>query len=177
MRKPSAIILTVCAVLSLSACEGAKKQLGLQRQTPDEFSVVKRAPLEMPPDFTLRPPQPGASRPQEQKPHDEARTVVFGSEEGATQATAPAAATDAETILLQQAGADKAEPDIRQIVDKETAELKPKEEPVAKKLLGIGKDDPAPATVVDAKAEAERLKKNREEGKPATEGETPSIEQ
>jgi hypothetical protein len=32
---------------------------------PDEFEVVQRAPLTIPPDFDLRPPKPGSPRPQE----------------------------------------------------------------------------------------------------------------
>ena len=32
---------------------------------PDEFAVESRAPLTVPPDFDLRPPEPGAPRPQE----------------------------------------------------------------------------------------------------------------
>ena len=63
MRKFPVLLM---AVLALSACDSAKKQLGIERQAPDEFAVVKRAPLAMPPDYTLRPPTPGAQRPQEQ---------------------------------------------------------------------------------------------------------------
>jgi hypothetical protein len=167
--------LAIPAALSLSACESTKEQLGLNRQSPDEFAVIKRAPLEMPPSYTLRPPTPGAARPQEQKSQEQARTVVFGSGEE-QRAAAPAGA---ESAILQKAGTDIAQPDIRTTVDRETALLEPKEKPVAQKLLGItlGDDGEKPASIVDAQGEAERLKRNREEGKPVTEGETPSIEE
>ncbi|MCB9989832.1 MAG: DUF3035 domain-containing protein [Rhodospirillales bacterium] len=165
----------ICAVLlTLTGCEGTKEQLGLTRKVPDEFAVLKRAPLEMPPDYSLRPPEPGAPRPQEAEPEKQAEAVIFGGEKSSS-----VTADSAEAALLQQAGADAARPDIRRVVDQETAKIAPKEVPVAEKLLGIGSgkgDEPA-ASVVDAKAEAERLKKNAEEGKPVTEGETPSIEE
>jgi len=38
----------------------------------DEFAVVTKAPLIMPPDYNLRPPRPGAARPQEQSERQQA---------------------------------------------------------------------------------------------------------
>ena len=35
----------------------------LNRDRPDEFAVQRQAPLVVPPDFNLVPPQPGAPRP------------------------------------------------------------------------------------------------------------------
>jgi len=159
----------------LAGCGNAKEELGLTRKPPDEFAVVKRAPLAMPPDYTLRPPQPGAPRPQEANVQEEARTVVFGASE---QQEKPEP-TDAESFILQQTGGDQADPSIRQAVDKETAKTGSKKKPVAEKLLGwtgYGDGGEADASVVDSAAEAERLRKNIEEGKPVTEGETPTKE-
>ncbi len=48
--------LIAAVIMALSACSGVKKQLGLTKQSPDEFKVVARAPLSLPPDFSLRPP-------------------------------------------------------------------------------------------------------------------------
>lgn len=177
MRKCSVITMSaaVISILTLSACDGAKKQLGLERQAPDEFAVVKRAPLEMPPDYTLRPPKPGAQRPQEAATDKQAEAVVFGGQQQAKQVTVK----DGENALLQNAGATNAPEDIRQIVDQETAALDPREKPVAEKLLGIAIGDKGKprASVVDAEAEAARLQKNYEAGKPLTEGETPTIDE
>ncbi len=156
----------------LAACGGVKKQIGLERTPPDEFAVVKRAPLSLPPDYTLRPPQPGAPRPQEQETAAQAQAAVFGS--AAAQVTAP---TTAEGALLSQAGAQEIDPGIRQKVDAETASRVDKNKPVVDKILSIGSSEKeVPATVLNAKKEAARLEKNKEEGKPVTEGETPSIE-
>jgi hypothetical protein len=161
--------------LALNACEGAKEQLGLEKKAPDEFAVVKRAPLAMPPDYDLRPPQPGAPRPQEQATSAQARQAIFGSESVPQAVQVPVG--DAEGSILQQAGAAYADPTIRQKLNQEASELVDYNKPVARRLFGIGGDADEPsATVVDAPEEAERLKKNMEEGKPVTEGETPSIE-
>ena len=55
----------VVAGLMVGACGDTRKVLGYDKVTPDEFKVVSRAPLSLPPDYGLRPPQPGAPRPQE----------------------------------------------------------------------------------------------------------------
>ena len=64
----------------LSACGGTtsswKQALGIEPTSPDEFAVESRAPLTVPPDFNLRPPEPGASRPQETSTADKARGVI-----------------------------------------------------------------------------------------------------
>ena len=50
--------------------------VGLDRTGPDEFAVESRAPLTIPPDFELRPPQAGAARPQEVSAAERARKAV-----------------------------------------------------------------------------------------------------
>jgi hypothetical protein len=170
MRKFLLAAMTLLSAATLAGCDSAKKELGLTRSTPDEFAVVKRAPLEMPPEFTLRPPQPGAPRPQEQATADQARTALLG-----TNAVQADGLTKGEAALLNNAETYY-DPNIRSIVDYEAANTRRENEPVVKKLMNIGGDQLPPATVVDPDAEAERLKKNAEEGRPVTEGETPVIE-
>lgn len=90
---------------------------------PDEFMVVARAPLEVPPDFNLRPPQPGSPRPQEMERDTRSQSTVFGASSAGIGAlvdprTNPKQ-TSGEGALLAQAGADLANPDIRAIVDRE----------------------------------------------------------
>ena len=170
----STALFLALSTLALSGCDGTKKQLGLEKSTPDEFAVVKRAPLELPPDYSLRPPRPGAPRPQEQATAKEAETVIFGRQQGQKMMKP----NNAEDALLQKAGANQAVDDIRNIVDYETSLLTPKEKPVAEKIFGLGGNKgEQPASVLDAEAEAERLRKNVEEGRPINEGDTPVKEE
>lgn len=174
--KPAHIFSLCLVAFALAACGNAREQLGLNRKSPDEFAVVKHAPLAMPPSYNLRPPRPGAPRPQEQSTIEQARQTVFG--EDAPEQQTRYAPADSEMLLLQQAGTQIADPDIRDKVDAETEGMGDSNKPVAEKLLGIvGVEDEPSATVVDAAEEAERIRKNREEGRPVTEGETPYIEQ
>jgi Protein of unknown function (DUF3035) len=56
---------------------------------PDEFAVESRAPLTIPPEFDLRPPQPGAPRPQDVTAAERAKRVIdtAGPGEPGKQAT------------------------------------------------------------------------------------------
>ena len=63
---------------TLSACEGGiGDALGLGKNAPDEFAVVRSAPLTLPPDFTLRPPRPGEARPNEESVREQAKVALF----------------------------------------------------------------------------------------------------
>ncbi len=89
--------------LVLAGCDsgGMSRTFGLSRDAPDEFTVTTRAPLSMPPDFTLRPPRPGAPRPQEQSSQRQAEeTLVPQTALGTPQTTS----TPGEQALLEQAG-------------------------------------------------------------------------
>jgi hypothetical protein len=95
------------ASLLLAGCSSLS---GGGKKTPDEFAVTKEAPLVMPPDFSLRPPRPGAPRPTELGAQGQALEALFGL--GA--AVPPRSA--GEQALLDKAGASKASSDIRSTV-------------------------------------------------------------
>ena len=90
------VALVTSLGLSLAACSGDEltRTFGLTRDAPDEFQVTTRAPLSMPPDFTLRPPRPGATRPQELTQREQAEaalapdTVLGRPDAGVTSTTA-----------------------------------------------------------------------------------------
>ena len=73
----------------LPGCTDLRRAIGLDQVGPDEFAVESRAPLTIPPDFALRPPQPGAPRPQEITAAEKARKVIdtAGPGEPGKQAT------------------------------------------------------------------------------------------
>ncbi len=154
-KKYNSLLVALLATLALGACSNAKEKLGLTRSAPDEFAVVKRAPLEMPPDYSLRPPMPGAPRPQEQAVGEQARETVFGSDQGARKA-APA---NGESALLQEAGALETDPNIRRVVDRESGVEDDSHKPVVERLFGIKRPGSKDPNLIDPKEEAARLKK------------------
>ena len=169
----------ISLILALSACEGVRDQLGLNKQSPDEFRVISRAPLSLPPDFTLRPPEPGIPRPQEGTATQQARKVVFRLEQPKTQPLNEQVKADGRTLgelsLLKAAGADKIDPGIRRAIDLETQQLNAESEDFIDALV-FWRDKETPGRVVDAAAETKRLRENAALGKAVTAGETPTIE-
>ena len=98
---------------SSAAANRSSGRSGLGKRAPDETSVVEQAPLELPPDFDLRPPVPGAERPQERAAGAQAREIVVGA--AAAEDSAPVGGAG-ERSLLARAGADEADPAIRDVL-------------------------------------------------------------
>jgi hypothetical protein len=69
-------------LLQLGGCAKGTVQdaLGMSKRSPDEFAVVRRAPLIIPPDYDLRPPDPGAPRPNIGTTSDQARVAMTGNQ-------------------------------------------------------------------------------------------------
>ena len=101
-----AVLLAIAGVAGLVGCGGVGKSLGFGKQSPDEFAVVRNAPLSLPPDYTLRPPRPGAARPQEEQLSIQAENSVFGRDSNA--ASRPE--SEGEYALLREANALAANP-------------------------------------------------------------------
>ena len=148
--------LLFCALLGLAGCGGGSndyaRTFGFVRDAPDEFQVTTRAPLSMPPAYMLAPPQPGSPGPQELSRRPGISTLspqaalqpAPGSSAGQQallQAAGPAAPADIRSSINAIASAENPEPGI---TDKLMFWLLPRE----------------PGTIIDASAEAKRLREN-----------------
>jgi hypothetical protein len=162
MRQNAApVLLLAAAALALAGCDGLDRALGMEKVVPDEFAVTPRAPLAIPPDYALRPPQPGAAPTQEVSPTEQAKQTIFRA--GGDETSLPGAdqRSEGENQLLKQAGAASAAPDIRQTLAKDAqADTGPVDQSFVDKLLfwrGPEKP-PSAAQVIDPNQEAQRLK-------------------
>ena len=170
----------IIGTFGLGGCENAKETIGLAKQAPDEFAVVTRAPLNIPPKFDLRPPKPGAKRPQKVTPTSKARTILLRKNslrektEKTNAAIASGRFSNGEIAFLQRAGALDADSSIRQIVDKEISVLAEVDNSILRKVIFWRKGEKS-GVLVDAEKEAKRLRQVVAEGEPITKGETPVI--
>jgi len=151
--------------LGLAGCQSAQQALGMTKVVPDEFRVVTKAPLVVPPDYALRPPAPGQPRPQELQPESQARVALMGQREAEQR-------SEGEKLLVAKAGADKADPLIRYVIDDEFGAVAHKERSFADRVMFWRKDKPEPAQAasaaeagadtaapIDPKIEAQRIAK------------------
>ena len=102
MRISTRFALAAGIAAMLAGCAGGGI---LNRERPDEFAVQRQAPLVVPPDFQLVPPQPGAPRPAEGTAAQQALEALFGG---------PAPRSAVENSAISRAGT--AEPGIRSAV-------------------------------------------------------------
>jgi hypothetical protein len=166
--------MMLAAGLALTGCGDARKAMGFEKSTPDEFKIVNRAPLSLPPDYSLRPPQPGAGRPQEQTVPEQARQVLLGAGGAQTRPAIPPGASAGEAALLAKVGTTQSDPRIRELVERDSATLADADRTFLDRIVFWRKPD-EPGTVVDPEREAQRLRENQALGRPVTEGDTPII--
>ena len=161
LSKSFVTTMLLIGLAGLGGCASAGRALGVGKVTPDEFRVVTKAPLVLPPDYSLRPPAPGEPRPQELQPESAARTALLGQRASEIR-------SDGEKLLVNKAGAEKADPLIRYVVDDEFGALAHKDKSFADWVLfwrkgqapvQAGVDTGANSTApIDPAVEAQRIK-------------------
>ena len=154
-------LAAVLAALGAAACASGAN-------TPDEFRVLRKAPLTVPPDYQLRPPAPGEARPQELLPDAQARIAVFGQDVGR-------GASEGEKAFIAQAGGEAIDRSVRNQVDFDNAQILRKNRSFTDSILNFGGAKGEP--LVDPAAEAERLRTEQESLKEVTGGGTVLIRQ
>ena len=161
-------LLSIIALCAMSACGG--KSVG------ESLGV------------SLRPPQPGEA-PREPTADEAARSIITGKPQTApadpaklelpkvdtavTPVIAKEAPTPATDAFLKRAGADQSDANIRDELrtDAATPADTSKAKTLYDQVIGADKQEP----VVDPKKETERLRTNKDEGKPANTGDVPTV--
>lgn len=166
----------VSAVGLLVSCSSVKKEIGLGRNSPDEFAVVTRAPLSMPPEYDLTPPKSGdeANAEAVSSAQKQAKSLVFKTDVNiASSNTSPA-----EAVLLNKAGAGQADESIRLTVDREAGQVDVKDPYLGRRLLGLGNPDAEKGEALNPTEEMQRLNdaEHTETAQPETEQAEPSAE-
>ncbi len=173
MNRKIILALSTILLANVSACGGdVRDSLGLKKKAPDEFMVVSSPPLTVPPDFSLS--SPVQDRIIESKVTKDAEEALFTKKEDLPPIVA---GSKAEAALLQQAETKEKTSNIRQVIDEENRKLHPEANQDEEDDPGffsriIDRKEPEP--IVNPNAEEDRIKKNKEEDKPITEGETPT---
>src|SRR5258706_15706948 len=131
---------------SLIGCEGLRQATGAAKLPPDEFTVLTKAPLIIPPDYNLRPPQPGVASRNEVDADDQARTALFPVNPANAAAALGGAYSDGEKLLLTKTNALGIDPNIRRSVTSDVGQ-EDQGPAFAQRVLyqGTGAPPPAPA--------------------------------
>ncbi len=163
MKMPLGLyVMLGISVCGLSACSDFNKAIGKQKSSPDEFEVVVRPPLSLPPGFSARPSQDTVAQ---------------------TAAAAPTAASQASALLQTRNGNAEGfeqvfnfsaiEEDIRSRIDEETAGIQVERRLPLQIIFG---GVPTVGPVLNQMEEDARIRKNKLQNKPLVEGSTPAVD-
>lgn len=135
MKNAFLILAAGAALAATTACSSTG---GGNSSTPNEFRVVTKAPLSVPPEYSLRPPAAGSTLPKEVEAATTAVTTAFGTTHGQN-------ASAAEKALVAAAGANAANQVIRAQVDYEATKAIRKTPTISDRILFWRSDKPEDA--------------------------------
>jgi hypothetical protein len=146
---------------ALSGCESVREAAGIAKEPPDEFAVVTKGALIIPPDYNLRPPKSGAAPLNQMSPTDTAQSTLFGSDPNTIAQLITGSYSQGEKMLL--ANADAANPDhsIRQQIASDNAQQEGADQSFTNQVLF---DTTPKDTSVNADSENHRIIESKEEG-------------
>jgi hypothetical protein len=140
---------------ALSGCQTIRDAAGISKRPPDEFAVVTKAPLIIPPEYNLVPPKPGVAPTNQTSPTDTAQTTVFSDDPSTVAKTISGNFSDGEKLLLAYAGAANVSHSIRQQIAADNRHMQDADDSFTNTVLfGPTTDEGQP---LDADAEKKRL--------------------
>ncbi len=163
MKKLINLIIIVFVFIFSTSCSDFRRAIGTEKSAPNEFEVITRPPLSLPPDFMDKPNQINL----DQTIGDKASSIgqardLFGTKE--------INAKSYEELF----GTDQAEKDIRMTIDEETKGIIYERRLPAQIVFG---GLPKVGPVLDKMKEDTRLRKNKMQQKALNKGATPAIDE
>ena len=104
------ILMAIFASSIILGCTQTTKALGIKKNAPNEFNILTKAPLVVPPEYNLRPPQIGTSSSENNYSQESARAALLGDIDEVEP-------TRGEVVLMSKAGVGSANPEIRLEID------------------------------------------------------------
>jgi len=142
----------LAAAVAVSGCSSVSRAVGSAKVTPDEFRVVTKAPLVIPPEYNVRPPRPGEPRPQDLLPEDLVGSGIYADYTNSS-------ASDAEQLLVAKIGAGATDSTVRLMINAENGVIQ-KRRGFANRILfwrdGDTVDEDNPSQRVAEEVEARR---------------------
>ena len=143
--------------LSLAGCDTIRSAAGISKDSPDEFAVVTKAPLIVPPDFNLRPPRPGAAPTNQVSPTGAAQAALFSDDPNAVQNSLGGGYSAEEKLILANSGGAVADHSIRQELASDEKSMEGSNQSFTDEVLFGGSAKPDAGHSVNADAEKQRL--------------------
>tara|TARA_B100001105_G_scaffold132900_1_gene106364 strand:- start:4383 stop:4748 length:366 start_codon:yes stop_codon:yes gene_type:complete len=108
------------------------KVLGTDKMPPDEFTILTKPPLIIPPEYNLRPPAEGEIRPEPQQSSRDLQAILFGNSSASNQFST------SELNAMTGSGVGESIPNIREVLDSEMRDVEDVDESVKAQILNSG---------------------------------------
>ena len=118
MIKKFIIVMVMSLPIVLTGCGSElAKVLGTDKLPPDEFTILTKPNLIIPPEYNLRPPAEGEVRPTPQQPSRELQALLFNNSNSADDFS--------QSEINLMTGSDVAEsiPNIKEVLDSEMRDV------------------------------------------------------
>lgn len=168
-----AVLVLAVVASALAGCDTVRNAAGMDKSAPDEFAVLTKAPLVIPPDYNLRPPRPGAVPTNQIEPTDSAQNALFGNDPATVAAQLPDSYSESEKVLLANAGVQQIDPQIRAHLASDNKNMVGTDDGFTKDILFWQKPKTDNGQPLNADQEARKLDEKKggqaaEPGKPAS---------
>jgi hypothetical protein len=154
-------LLRGCVLLgvacALSSCNSIRDAAGLNKTPPDEFAVVTKAPLIIPPDYNLHPPKPGAPPLNQVAPTTAAQEALYSNDPSAIANSISGDYSEAEKLLLANSGGAVASSSIRRTIAADNTKAEDTNSSLTDRLLFGDSADTSADKPLDASAEQAKL--------------------
>ena len=158
------------AAAALIGCQDIREAAGVVKTPPDEFAVVTKAPLVIPPDYNLRPPKPGAPPTNQSSPSASAEAALTGDDPTAVAASLPSTYSPGEKMILANTGAATADHGVRAQIAADTKAMSTASDSFTDTLLFRSPPDPNAGHPVNADPEYNKLVAEKTDGQTPIEG-------
>ncbi|MDD9841722.1 MAG: DUF3035 domain-containing protein [Alphaproteobacteria bacterium] len=163
-------LVILLPIIGLAGCGQLADTFGYGKNPPDEFAIIRKSPLIIPPDYQLKPPLTTMEGLQPLPEQNKVRTLL-------TNAPPPPADTElseGERKLLMLAGASNSSDSIRAQIDRDGQTVVPKKDNFVERLLGFGKDDVEAFELdrLERETESESMNESETEGEVKSKAET-----
>ena len=131
MNRGKNILGLLCLTLTVSACGGGLSDaFAYKKNPPDEFAILKKQPLIIPPDYSLKPPNETGSKIARASTRVEAEQILTGREVDINEI-----ASDGEREILDRVGSNPSQNNVRAKIQNDGNNVISKDKAVTEKLI------------------------------------------
>ncbi|HEY5339326.1 MAG TPA: DUF3035 domain-containing protein [Rhizomicrobium sp.] len=170
MRNLSRACILIGAAVALMGCQSIREAAGITKEPPDEFAIVTKAPLIIPPDYNLHPPKPGAAPLNQVAPTTAAQEALYSDDPHAVANAITGNYSDAEKLLLANSGGATSDPTIRRTIAADNMKAEDTDPSLTDSLLFGKTADTSADRPLDADAEKARIDAGQNGAAPAATG-------